>query len=114
MSNKPRRTVEARPQFKRNLKRLARRYRNIKSDVSPLIEQLQNGDTPGDQVSGTGYVVFKARVANRDAQRGKSGGYRVIYELRNQQVVLLHIIYAKSDQADIAPEEIASIIQLYD
>ncbi len=35
---------------KRQLRRLSRKYRRIRSDVQPLIEQLEAGETPGDQI----------------------------------------------------------------
>ncbi|MES9829213.1 MAG: hypothetical protein ABW201_13175 [Candidatus Thiodiazotropha sp.] len=44
--------------FKRQLKRLNRKYRRIRSDVEPLISQLEAGETPGDQIQGTGYTVY--------------------------------------------------------
>lgn len=69
-----RRVLEFTPEFKRNLRILARKYRHIRSDLEPLLTDLQEGNTPGDQVSGTGYAIFKVRVKNRDAQKGKRGG----------------------------------------
>jgi mRNA-degrading endonuclease RelE of RelBE toxin-antitoxin system len=75
-------TVHYSDTFKRQLKRLSRKYRRIRSDVQPLIEQLEAGETPGEQIQGTGYTVYKAQLANTDAQRGKSGGYRAIYYLK--------------------------------
>jgi mRNA-degrading endonuclease RelE of RelBE toxin-antitoxin system len=96
--------------FKRQLKRLSRKYRRIRSDVEPLITQLEAGETPGDQIQGTGYTVYKVRVKNSDAQRGKSGGYRVIYYLATQDSVLLVTIYSKTEQSDIDDAEVARII----
>ena len=66
-------------QFKRNVRQLSRRYRSIKQDLDPIIEQLKAGETPGDQVSGVGHTVYKAPVKNSDNRKGKSGGYRVLY-----------------------------------
>jgi mRNA-degrading endonuclease RelE of RelBE toxin-antitoxin system len=54
--------------FRRQLKRLSRKYRRIRADVQPLIEQLDAGETPGEQIQGTGYTVYKVRVANSDTQ----------------------------------------------
>ncbi len=59
-------------EFKRRLKIFKKRYRQIRVDLQPLIEQLQAGKTPGDRVVGTGYTVFKVRVKNSDSRRGKS------------------------------------------
>ncbi len=37
-------------EFKRNLRALAKKYRSIRVDVQPLIDQLLAGELPGDQV----------------------------------------------------------------
>lgn len=36
------------PRFKKDLRELAKRYRSIRSDIQPLIEQLQAGEIPQD------------------------------------------------------------------
>ena len=63
--------VEYTPEFKRSLRKLARKYRSIRTDVKPVIKRLQIGDLIGDQVTGTGNILFKARVRNSDIQKGK-------------------------------------------
>lgn len=104
------RRVETAPTFERDLKRLGRRYRRIRQDLEPLIEQLIAGDTPGDRVPGVKSVVYKVRLPNRDAGRGKSGGYRVLYYLPTATLTVLLTMYSKSDQADVAAGEIARIL----
>ena len=104
-------TVRYSDTFKRQLKRLSRKYRRIRSDLQPFIEQLQAGKTPGDQIQGTGHTVYKVRLANSDAQRGKSGGYRVIYYLKRQDDILLITLYSKTEQADIETDDVIRIIQ---
>ena len=94
--------VEYSEAFKHQLKRLSRRYRHIKNDVKPIVDELADGTTPGDKITGTSYVLFKARAKNSDAQRGKSGGYRVIYYLKSNTRCILVTIYSKSDQGDIS------------
>ncbi len=42
--------VEATAKFQRNLRVLAKKYRSIRNDVQPIIEQLQLGELPGDQI----------------------------------------------------------------
>ena len=81
--------LEVSSDFKRNLRALSKRYRHIRSDLEPLLAQLQAGDCPGDQISGITYTVFKVRLRNTDAQRGKSGGYRVIYYLKTKAKIIL-------------------------
>ena len=99
------------PEFKKNLKRLSKKYRHIKSDISPLIEQLQNRELPGVRIPGTQYAVYKHRVKNSDLQKGKRSGYRVVYFLQKHDVVMLLTIYAKSDQPDIKAHQIEQIIR---
>ena len=69
-------------EFKARLRTLIKRYRSIRTDLKPLLDELQSGNFIGDQIPGTGYTVFKVRLKNSDIQKGKSGGYRVIYQLR--------------------------------
>jgi addiction module RelE/StbE family toxin len=99
------------PRFKKDLKRLAKKYRQIKSDISPFIEKLQNRDLLGDRIPGTQYVVYKARAKNSDLQKGQSSGYRIIYLVPQHDTMILLTIYAKSDQPDIRPYQIEQIIK---
>ena len=87
--------------FKRQLKRLAKRYRHIKQDLAPIIAALEAGGMPGDQVVGTDYTLYKVRAKNSDSNKGKSGGYRIIYYVVTDTRRILVTIYSKSDQGDI-------------
>ncbi len=58
----------------------------------------------------TGAVLYKIRVRNSDAKRGKSGGYRVIYYLKTKEVIILVTLYSKTEQTDIQTDEVQSII----
>jgi hypothetical protein len=40
------------PEFKRNLRQLAKKYRHIREDIQPTIDQIVAGAKPGDQVTG--------------------------------------------------------------
>jgi mRNA-degrading endonuclease RelE of RelBE toxin-antitoxin system len=102
--------VEFTPEFHRSLRQLAKKYRHIKSDLDPIIEDLRKGNKPGDQVPHVGYEVFKVRAKNSDARKGKSGGYRLIYYVKSESHRVLVTVYSKSEQADIATEDIRQII----
>lgn len=102
--------IEFTPEFKRNLRALSKKYRHIRSDVEPVIEQLQAGNFLGNQIPGTRYTVFKVRIKNSDIQ-GKSAGYRLIYYLKDPTLVILVTIYSKLDQADISPAQIRRILR---
>jgi mRNA-degrading endonuclease RelE of RelBE toxin-antitoxin system len=79
-----------------------------------LIETLERGETPGDQVQGIGYTAYKVRLPNPDAQKGKSGGYRVVYYIKKASQVILLVVYSKTDQVDISPEEIRALINQFE
>ncbi|WP_414530605.1 type II toxin-antitoxin system RelE/ParE family toxin [Nodularia chucula] len=102
--------VEVTAKFQRNLRSLVKKYRSIRHDIQPIIQQLQSGELPGDQVSGVGYTIFKLRVKNSDIQKGKSGGYRLIYYVKISTKIILVTIYSKSDQEDISAAEIQQIL----
>jgi mRNA-degrading endonuclease RelE of RelBE toxin-antitoxin system len=90
-------------------------YPSVISDLAPVIAQIKRGDTPGDRVPRVGgRPVYKARVPNRDAQRGKSGGYRVIYYLVDGEKRLLLTMYSKSERQDISPEEIVAVLRKWE
>ena len=104
-------TVRYSDTFKRQLKRLSRKYRRIRSDIQPFITQLESGETPGERLQRVNYTLYKARLSNTDAQRGKRGGYRVIYYMKQRDDILLITIYSKTDQADIETGDLIRIIQ---
>lgn len=102
------------PRFKKDLRELAKRYRSIRTDLQPLIEQLQAGELPGDRIVGIKNLIFKVRLKNSNIQKGKSGGYRVIYYLKTDEEIILATIYAKSDITDVSNETILDVIAQYE
>ena len=102
--------VEATAKFKRDLRVLAKKYRSIRKDIQPIITQIEAGKILGDRVTGIGYTIFKLRVKNSDIQKGKSGGYRIIYYLKTTDKVILVTIYSKSKREDISAQEIKQVL----
>lgn len=97
--------------FKKRLKKLAKRYRQIKQDIEPIFAELQAENFIGEKITGVKATVFKVRVKNSDIPIGKSGGYRLIYQLVSPQSILFLVIYAKSDQTNITSKEIEDLIE---
>lgn len=97
--------------FKSRLKKLKKRYGQIKQDIEPLINELQQGKLIGNQITGVSKIIYKARAKNSDIPTGKSGGYRLIYQVVSGEIILLLIIYAKSDQNNISVSEIEKIVK---
>jgi mRNA-degrading endonuclease RelE of RelBE toxin-antitoxin system len=104
--------IDLTPEYRRNLKYLAKKYRNIRSDIQPLIWELQQGNILGDRLTGFGLdiYIYKVRVKNSNIKKGKSAGYRLIYLLESETSILLLTIYSKSEQEDITVNEINSIL----
>jgi mRNA-degrading endonuclease RelE of RelBE toxin-antitoxin system len=102
------------PDFRKQLRKLEKRYRKIKSDLEPILIQIQMGEIVGDRLQGLDADVFKVRIRNSDTNRGKSGGYRVIYWLKLPECVVLLDIYSKSDRDDIEVNMIQDIITEFD
>ena len=81
--------------FKKDLKRIAKKHRNILADVNSLIDQLTKNPTIGDDL---GKEVYKIRLAISGSSKGKSGGARVITYIKIvAQTVILAEIYLKSE-----------------
>ncbi|NET00065.1 MAG: type II toxin-antitoxin system RelE/ParE family toxin [Sphaerospermopsis sp. SIO1G1] len=97
--------------FKKRLKKLTKRYRSIQQDIEPIIQQLQEGILIGEQITDVNATVFKVRAKNSDIPTGKSGGYRLIYQVISPTLILLLVIYAKSDQVTISSTEIKTLVQ---
>jgi mRNA-degrading endonuclease RelE of RelBE toxin-antitoxin system len=117
MSNEPDRVqIDLTPEYKRNLRELSKRFRQIRLDTQPVIEQIRAGNFIGDRIPGIGedYIILKVRVKNSNIQKGKSAGYRMIYQVESPSIVLLLTIYSKSDRADISSSEIRGIIAEFD
>lgn len=114
MSNSSPIQIELTTRFKKDLTKLAKRYRSIRHDLTPLLDQLQTGEIIGDLISGLKYQVYKVRLKNSNINKGKSSGYRVIYYLKTKTNLILITIYSKSDQSDIQNNIIETIIQEFE
>ncbi len=97
--------------FVRVLKQLHKRYRHIENDLQPLLDELIDGKTPGDQIQGVGYEAYKVRLLNSDTQKGKSGGYRAIYYVKTSNSIYMLTIYSKLTMVDIEADEIRRLLE---
>jgi len=94
-------------EFKRDTKKLFKKYKSIKNDILELIEKLEEDYKIGIHL---GNNLYKIRVKNSDIG-GKSGGYRVIYytKLSSNSIYLL-TIYSKTQKESIDIEMLKPII----
>lgn len=105
--------VEVARFFVRALKHLRKKHPHIVDDVQALIRRLESADTPGSQIPGVGYTVYKVRLRSSDQLKGKRGGFRVIYYLRSSDSIILITIYAKNELVNISAKEIKRLIEEY-
>ncbi|MCG8320024.1 MAG: type II toxin-antitoxin system RelE/ParE family toxin [Cytophagales bacterium] len=92
--------VIAIPNFKREIKKLAKKFPSLKNDFAQLLESLQEEPTQGTSL---GNNCYKIRMAITSKGKGKSGGSRVITHLKvSHTSVYLLSIYDKSEQENIS------------
>ncbi len=96
--------------FEKELDRLSIKYPSILDEVEQFGERLKHGDRPGARLSGLGKIAYKARLPNRSARRGKRGGFRLIYCDLSGKIVILLIIFSKTERSDIPTEVIRRMI----
>jgi mRNA-degrading endonuclease RelE of RelBE toxin-antitoxin system len=102
------------PEFQKDFKHLKRKYPAVNAEVRKLVLQLENDERLGDRIPDVGYEVYKVRLSNPSASRGKSGGFRVIYYVQLVDKLHLIAIYSKTEQVDISPDEIREFIENLD
>ncbi|HLG33573.1 MAG TPA: type II toxin-antitoxin system RelE/ParE family toxin [Bacteroidia bacterium] len=103
-------SVIATEPFERKLKRLAKKYKSLRSDLTPVFEQLALQPDLGTPI---GHNCYKIRISIASKGRGKSGGARMITYVRVvKSTVYLMDIYDKSEQSTISESELRYLIGL--
>ena len=81
--------------FDKEVKRIAKKHKGIKSDIATLIDELEVNPTMGVDL---GQNIFKIRLSISGTNKGKSGGARVItYVVIVNETVYLSEIYLKNE-----------------
>lgn len=93
--------IIATPRFRKDIKKLAKKYPSIKNEYIALIESLIQNPEQGIPL---GKNCFKIRIGINSKGKGKSGGARVItcVQVTDSSVYLL-TMYDKSEK-DTTPE----------
>jgi mRNA-degrading endonuclease RelE of RelBE toxin-antitoxin system len=97
-------------EFKRNVRKLLKKYPSLPKDLDEFIQRLQTGEVSSDLLQHVGLNVYKARIKNSDNRKGKSAGYRIIYYVKKEDEIFLVTLYSKSEQGDISPQSVQKII----
>ncbi|TAE17314.1 MAG: hypothetical protein EAZ47_06215 [Bacteroidetes bacterium] len=95
--------------FKKEAKRLIKKFPSLKAELVSLSDALENNPSIGTPL---GNSSFKIRIASKSKGKGKSGGARVITYLvtQNMEVYLL-TIYDKSEFENIDDKTIKTIVE---
>ena len=101
-------SIELSDNFKKEAKRLNKKYPSLKTDLERLFAELQDNPTIGTSL---GNNIYKIRIAISSKGKGKSGGARVMSFVKiSDYVILLFSIYDKSEKDNISDKEIKGLI----
>ena len=100
-------SVIATPRFKREIKRLVKKFASLKNEYAVLIDELSKTPSLGTPL---GNNCYKIRVSIASKGKGKSGGARVItYIFVQNTTVYLISIYDKSEQGSISDQQLLKL-----
>ncbi|MCY3866462.1 MAG: hypothetical protein OXG68_13580 [Chloroflexi bacterium] len=100
--------------FDKQVARLARKFPAVLDEVAEFIARLRRDDLvqlPGRRIRRTGFTVYKERLPNRSARRGKSGGFRIYYWVRRRDYLVLVAICSKTEHEGFIESELGRMIE---
>ena len=104
-------TINIYPVFKREFKRLNKRYQSLAEDLERLRDELLQNPEMGVDLGGG---LHKVRMRISSKGKGKSGGARVITLLvqlsSEEKEIGFHYIYDKSERENITDSELREIL----
>ena len=103
--------VKLTPNFKKQAKRLSKKYKSLPSDLAKLFDQLAQNPQMGNPL---GKSIYKVRMAITSKGKGKSGGARIItYYQKSEKDILLLTIYNKGKRDTITDVELQTLIDKF-
>lgn len=104
-------SIELSSNFKKEAKRLTKKYPSLKTELAQLFTELEENPTIGTPL---GNDIFKIRFAVASKNKGKSAGARVLSFVKvTQTTVLLFSIYNKGEVDSLTDKEIKELIKDY-
>ena len=104
--------IELGPEFKRQFKRLAKKYHSLKNDLDAWRKEILKNPLIGDDLGGG---VRKIRMTISDKGKGKSGGARIltlnVMVSEDGMNVTLLTIYDKGEISNVKDEFIEFLIK---
>ena len=100
------------PTFDKQAKRLAKKYKSLKVELSNLIDELLSNPECG---VGIGQNCYKIRLSIKSKGKGKSGGGRVITHIHVvDKIIFLLSIFDKSEKENIDGDELDELLKEID
>ena len=101
------------PEFVRQMKRYAKKYRSLASDYADFLKSIQNNPFQGVDLGGG---IKKVRLAVASKGKGKSGSMRVItfsFEKIDDEIINITLlyIYDKQEMANVSDEFIRYLLE---
>ncbi len=104
-------SVELSNNFKKEAKRLTKKYPSLITELTELFTELKENPTLGTPL---GNNIYKIRLAIASKGKGKSGGARVLSFVKvTPTTVLLFSIYSKGETDNITDKQIQELIKDY-
>jgi mRNA-degrading endonuclease RelE of RelBE toxin-antitoxin system len=95
--------------FKKEAKRLSKKYPSLKQELTDLSQTLSTKPNTGTPL---GNDIYKIRLAIKSKGKGKSGGSRVItYVVKENKEVYLLTIYDKAEFENVDDKTLKTIIR---
>lgn len=104
--------VKTIPFFDRQARRLTRKFKSFKKELTELLDTLEVDPMQGTPL---GNDCYKIRVAVSSKGKGKSGGARVItHVIAVREHVYLLTVFDKSEKGNISDQELKDLLTLID
>ena len=96
------------PHFKKQLKQLSKKYRNLKDEV---IVTLEIFDKSKEQSLGNN--IYKIRVKSKDIKRGKNKSFRLVVSIIEvHNYIIPVVVYYKGEKIDMTIKEINNHLEI--
>lgn len=106
--------IEIIDEFKRNFKRLSKKFRTLNTELSELITELEDNPKLGKSL---GAGLYNIRLSSDSKGGGKIGGFRVItYYIEKTddcEIVYLVTIYDKSEEDSVKKSDLIKMIDIF-
>jgi len=102
--------VEYSDNFLKEVKKLSKKFKLLKSDLKVALQEIQDENLLGTAL---GYDLYKKRVKNSSIPTGKSGGFRIIVYQKVENTIILISIYSKTQTDSLSDDMLRTLVKAY-